>query len=398
MSSNMLSAQEAAAALGISKATLYAYVSRGLIRSEPGDGPSRARCYSAADVAALQERKAQRRNPARAAANALDFGAPVLESAVTLIEEGTLYYRGRNAARLATTRQFEEVATWLWLGTFAADGVFAQSAAMPATSHVPTPHSDSALDRFQAYLPAAAQADLAGYNLAPDAVALTGARLLRLLTCCILETVDQSPLAEQLAAAWTPTDPAAVRLIDAALILCADHELNISSFTARCIASAGSPPYLAVNGAICALRGHRHGGSTQLVAALFDDAERDPRAAVGTRLRRGESLPGFGHRLYPDGDPRARLLLDLLWGEMESLPACRLAHALCKLAAETTGLRPNIDLALVTLSRALRLPADAPLYLFALGRLAGWIGQIIEQVQQDALIRPRARYVGPRPD
>ena len=110
MRSEFLTAEEAAAALGISKATLYSYVSRGLLRSEPGTDAGRARRYYVADVAALHERKAQRRNPARSAAQALDFGAPVLESAVTLIEDGRLYYRGRDACLLARSSGHAELA------------------------------------------------------------------------------------------------------------------------------------------------------------------------------------------------------------------------------------------------------------------------------------------------
>jgi citrate synthase len=397
MRTDFLSAQEAAEALGISKSTLYAYVSRGLIRSEPDDGPSRARRYLAVDVHGLVERKAQRHNPARAAAQALDFGAPVLESAVTLIEDGHLYYRGRDACQLARTARFEDVAARLWLEDGDADALFATAGNAPAVDW-PELQALTPLDRLQALLPAVAQADLAAYNRTPRAVAATGVRLLRLMARCLLGDADEEPLAAQLAAAWAPDEPAARPLIDVALILCADHELNISAFTARCIASAGSPPYLAVNGAICALRGHRHGGSTELVAALFDDAATDPHQALAVRLRRGESLPGFGHRLYPGGDPRAELLLDRLRAELGAVPAGRLADSICRLAADATGLQPNIDLALVALSRALGLPPDAPLSLFALGRTAGWIGQIIEQYQQDALIRPRARYVGQRPE
>ena len=119
-----LSAQEAAELLGISKATLYSYVSRGLIRSEETGAADRTRRYNRADVLALQQRKAVRRNPAQAAAQALDFGAPVLESAITLIDDGRLYYRGREAVELAATHRFEEVACWLWVEEFDAAALF----------------------------------------------------------------------------------------------------------------------------------------------------------------------------------------------------------------------------------------------------------------------------------
>jgi citrate synthase len=101
-------------------------------------------------------------------------------------------------------------------------------------------------------------------------------------------------------------------------------------------------------------------------------------------------MPGFGHPLYPDGDPRAAALLG----------AFKVPAVLAQLRAETeaaTGLLPNIDFALVGMSRTLALPADAPFSLFAVGRMAGWHAHAIEQLQTGKLIRPRARYVGVRP-
>ena len=389
-----LSAEEAAALLGISKATLYSYVSRGLIRSEESGAADRTRRYNRADVLALQQRKAQRRNPAQAAAQALDFGAPVLESAITRIDGGRLYYRGEEAVALAGTHIFEEVACWLWLESFDAAALFTP-AQMPPLPTGRAPDSAAApVDAFQQLLLAAGDADLAAHSPALRAVAQTGVRLLRLLAWCITGESSDAPIAEQLQRCWSPTAPDSARLLDTALILCADHELNISAFTARCIASAGASPYLAVEGALCALRGYRHGGSTQRVAALFAAAAEHPTREVGARLKRGEGLPGFGHTLYPDGDPRGRLLIDLVGKARPDHAQVLLGRELIELAAASTGQLPNIDFALVLLARALELPAHAPFTLFALGRLAGWIGQIGEQYAEDRLIRPRARYVG----
>src|SRR6266542_178392 len=109
-----LTSKQAAAQLGVSMATLYAYVSRELIRSEEMAGNPRERRYLAEHVQALLDRKALRRDPARAAHDALHWGAPVLESALTLIADGHLYYRGQDACQLAQQQTFEEVAAWLW--------------------------------------------------------------------------------------------------------------------------------------------------------------------------------------------------------------------------------------------------------------------------------------------
>jgi citrate synthase len=116
----------------------------------------------------------------------------------------------------------------------------------------------------------------------------------------------------------------------------------------------------------------------------------DPRTALAARLDRGDRLPGFGHRLYPDGDPRATALLAAL----DPGPRWRGMFA----AAEAlTGQRPNIDTALVALERTLRLPDGSALAIFASGRTAGWIAHALEQRQDGRLIRPRASYVEAQP-
>ena len=386
---NYLSAREAAAALKVSLPTLYAYVSRGLVRSEAVGGSKRLRRYRRDDVERLQERQAQRRNPGhaaqQAAAQALHWGTPVLESALTLIENGRVFYRGREAVQLAETQSFESVAALLWDGDEA------------AIRAAPPPD----LRQWAAAL--AAQADLPAYDLRPAAVRQTGARLLKLLAAAAVYPAPLGPggLAEALARAWAPTVPAAPRLINAALILCADHELNVSAFTARCVASAGATPYDVVTAGLAALRGTRHGGHTARVEALLDEVGGAGRAGrvLAARLQRGETLPGFGHPLYPPpaGDPRGATLLDLSEAHFPRSRAVALSRAVVAEAERLLGERPTIDFALVVLARALRLPAGAPLALFALGRTAGWVAHALEQYALGQMIRPRARYVGVAP-
>lgn len=115
-----LSAQQAAKDLGIQLPTLYAYVSRGLIRSEAAGDDSRGRRYLAEDIAQLKARKKARRNPAQAVQEALHWGAPVLDSKLTLISDGSLLYRGHDAIALAGQASIEQVAGLLWLGNMAA--------------------------------------------------------------------------------------------------------------------------------------------------------------------------------------------------------------------------------------------------------------------------------------
>ena len=155
--------------------------------------------------------------------------------------------------------------------------------------------------------------DLASYDLRPAAVRQTGARIIRLLTTIVAPRHARAPVHRALQAAWAPKRDAVADVIRTALVLCADHELNVSAFAARCAASAGASPYDVVSAAMATLKGYKHGGASERVLALFAEAETPERARalVASRLRRGEAVPGFGHPLYPAGDPRAVLLLRL---------------------------------------------------------------------------------------
>lgn len=400
---NYLTAKEAAAALEITLPTLYAYVSRGLIRSEPGKGKSRAKRYSRADVAALQARKALRQNPAQATESALHWGTPVLASAVTLIEDGSFYYRGHEAMQLAQTASFEAVASLLWRDSLDAADLFPPE--LPSGLRLRMADVQATLSplplftRFQVLLPLLAEHDLAAYDLTETAVCQTGSRLLHLLTWAVTGKQPQTNVAAALQQAWAPDQPEVAALLNSALILCADHELNVSAFTARVVASAQANPYAVVQAGLAALQGPLHGGHTERVAALVREAGSvaGVRPAVAARLRRGENIPGFGHPLYPAGDPRAQLLLALVEAVFAGETAVAMIHELIEVMAEATGQLPTIDLGLVALAHAANLPTGAPLILFALGRTAGWLGQAIEQYGEAQLIRPRARYVGVRP-
>jgi citrate synthase len=230
------------------------------------------------------------------------------------------------------------------------------------------------------------------------AVARTGARILSLLVSAVCGAEARGPIDISLQKAWSPRRKTASAL-RAALILCADHELNVSTFTARCIASARATPYEVVIGALAALKGRRHGGHTVEVEALFQESgrARRPRDILANRLRLGGGLPGFGHPLYPDGDPRATLLFSLA-KTLGRGAVLELADNLVDVARSLTGEHPTLDFALVTLARSLGLPAESPLALFSLGRSLGWIAHAIEQYEDTRLIRPRARYIGLTPE
>ena len=393
-----MTAKDAAALLGVKEATLYAYVSRGLIRSEAISDAPRQRLYLAEDVQTLAARKVQRRDPAKVARDALHWGTPMLESALTLITENTLYYRGYDAIKLARAHTLEEVAALLWTGSleqaqqlFATKPLLASRMWPSADAPLPT------LQRLQVALALAATDDLRAYDFHPEAVAQTGARILWLMAAVAASagTLDTS-IAGTLAQAWQPGTAA---LLNAALVLCADHELNTSSFSARVVASAEASPYAVVLAGLAALEGFKHGGQTkQATAFLREVAELSRvRLVLAERLQRGERLPGFGHRLYPDRDPHAVALLSMLAEAYPTSPALALAQAIIREATAITSGAPTIDFALAVLEHTLQLPYGTGLTLLALGRTAGWIGHALEQYQGQRLIRPRARYIGVSP-
>jgi len=395
-----LTATQAADVLGITRATLYAYASRGQLRSEPIPGRPKERRYYREDLERLQERKEARRDPAKVAARGLHWGGPVLESGITLIHDGRFYYRGHDAVTLAETASLEHVAVLLWAADETErEQLFEQPCVLSVRqlAQLRTCAKD-AFTLLQIALPIAAIVDLASSDLRPAAVRQTGARILRLLTTMIAPRDSRAPMHRALQKAWAPKRDAVADVIRAALVLCADHELNVSAFTARCAASAGASPYDVVSAAMATLKGYKHGGATERVLTLFAGSEtlKSARALVAHRLRCGESVPGFGHPLYPTGDPRAVLLMRLAetsGHEAEWRPVRNLWRAGSELLHDL----PNLDFGLAAVTRTCRLPDQAPVLLFALGRTIGWIAHAIEEYASGQLIRPRARYSGPAP-
>lgn len=378
-----LSAQEAADLLGVKAQTLYAYVSRGLIRSEADVG--RQRRYVREDVERLRQQREPGMVAQAAAEGALRWGMPVLDSALTLISAGKLAYRGYDVQELALTQSIEAVAGLLWF----ADEVQRAQVALNFSARVPTaelPTSLPLLQRLQLVL--AQQTDLAAFDLRLPATAQTGARIVGLLAAVIAQQPVANGIAATLARAWQID----AELVNLALVVSADHELNASAFAARVVASTNATLYAAVSAGLAAMSGPRHGANIDRTAALLHTVTTPAIAdqALAAWLRRGEHLSGFGHRLYPNGDPRAALLLTAV--RQRHNTAC--ADALIAAGSAVTGTAPNIDLALAVFEQAADLPPESGLALFVLGRTIGWVAHCIEQYALDELIRPRARYVG----
>jgi citrate synthase len=189
-----------------------------------------------------------------------------------------------------------------------------------------------------------------------------------------------------------------VPLIRAALVLSADHEFNASAFAARVVASTGANLYGSTMAGLAAINGPKHGGLTRRVASLLNalkDAG-DLDGELARQIESGAQLPGFGHPLYPDGDVRAATLLAMLHDLVPASTELTFAERVASAVERLTDRKPNVDFATVTIERALELPKDSALAMFLLGRTVGWIAHALEQAANGALIRPRARYTGPR--
>jgi citrate synthase len=412
----LMSAREAATLLEIKPATLYAYVSRGLLTSVPGThGPSRL--YARSDVERLKARHVARAGHGAVAAGALRFGEPVLESALTALDERGPRYRGHVAVELAERgASFESVVELLWGGDFSpelrrferdesragarATRMLAQRLAQAARLVPPGAPPLSVLPLVVAAL---SLTDPLRFD-APRAAERTRARrLLHTLAAGVAlgfeprrvtPALHAPTVAGALALALGTRDTRRVRLaLDRALVVTADHELNPSSFAARVAASTGADLYACLGAALGALSGPEHGGSCERIEALVVETARPDRAArvIAERLRRGDALPGFGHPLYPRGDPRATLLLSV------TRPRRRSELTLAALVKRMRSARrepPNVDLALVATALELRLPAGSASALFAVARAAGWLAHVFEQREAGWVMRPRARYIG----
>jgi citrate synthase len=386
-----LTATEAAGFLNVSKATLYAYVSRGLIRSEYGSD-QRSRTYHRLDLERLKQRKRIRQQPSAEMSSALHWGSPLLESSLTLITDGQMFYRGQEATRLVLSRTFLEVATWFWTGHWAAP------TRVPSLPIGKEGNREPILLFHQALLRAAMTEPL-GYDFSPPNLVENGIHIISLFLQILTEKENPkvAETARELRRAWCPKKTQADEVINAALILCIDHELNVSSFTARVVCSAGTSVYEVISAALCALRGSRHGGGIERATKLLVEMQglASVRNFLLQRIRAGIEIPGFGHPLYPDGDPRAARLFNLL-NQYFAADARSWLEVVAR-AAKVLKRKPNIDLALAVCSLSLQLPPYAAVALFALGRTAGWIAHAAEQAQSGKLIRPRARYVGAMP-
>jgi citrate synthase len=394
-----LTTDQVAHRLGVKPATVYAYVSRGLLPSRR-NADGKGSLFGKPEVDAFV---AGRKRPT----------TPGIQTGITLIKDGSLYYRGRDACVLARTATFEAVATLLWAGELEHVDLVPDRGLQALATRViePLPRTARCTDRLRVIVAAAAAADPLRFDTAPTAVIGTGRSMLGTMVAALpfasgvvpmavheRELAGTRPLAEVLWHRLTTVMPLAAdyRLLDAALVLLADHDIAASTLAARVAASTRAHPYAVVSAGLAALDGPYHGAASGLAHALLSEAmtRKDPMATIADRLRVGAIIPGFGHGLYPDGDPRATTLLGMLGDGPVRETTARLAEAM----RARSGTHPNADLAVAALCLQYEMPADAGEAIFAVARTAGWLAHALEEYEdRPSRFRPKGQYAGREP-
>jgi citrate synthase len=391
---------EVARRLGVKPATVYAYVSRGLLRSRR-NADGKASLFDAADVEAFA---AGRSRPGSAE------GAPAIQTGITLINDGRLFYRGQDACALVPDHSYESVAMLLWTGKLAEVRLDAPAELRKLAEAVtaPLPATARLTDRLRVIVAAAAAADPLRFDTTPAAVIATGQTILATMVSALPlrstgpQLIERFPLAGALWPRLTQARPTSAGLtaLNAALVLLADHDIAASTLAARVAASTRAHPYAVVGAGLAALDGPLHGAASGLAHALLTDAVRsgDPVATISDRLRVGGVIPGFGHRLYPAGDPRATALLALLRDAPGDALIQSTIDELAEAMTSRSGIAPNIDFAIAALALLNDMAPDAGEAIFAIARTAGWLTHAMEEyADRPNRFRPTGRYAGPLP-
>ncbi|HUB43271.1 MAG TPA: citrate/2-methylcitrate synthase [Streptosporangiaceae bacterium] len=478
-----IGAAEAAQRLGIKQASLYAYVSRGVLsRRREVDG--RASMFDADEVDEL----ARKGRPRRAGGGPTEI---VIESALTEITSTTQRYRGYDATDLALRCSFEDVAMLLWTGSLPTGGVAAglrfgdaagltvprgaglaagsgsdwqataEALAAGRAAQAALPIGTLPLERLQVIVPALAATDQFRLHLDVPAVVQAGKALVAGMAGALpgagpahgapgadlprpdspgsgssgsgpavsgapgsgsfspdsvaagssgaggpgagasgagpsgSEVAVAARLAPKLCAGPVPSG--LVRVLNAALVLVADHELAASTLAARVAASMRADPYAVVATGLGAMGGALHGGAALGAELMLGSASSpaDAPRVVGDLLRRGEKLPGFGHFVYKDGDPRANLLLRLISEFAPDSPQLAISQAVTDEARRRALPEPNIEFALAVLAGVAGMIRGSGEAIFATGRTAGWLAHALEEYERNVPIRPRSVYTGP---
>jgi len=351
-------------------------------------------------------------------------GIVATTSSISSIIDGVLTYRGYNIDDLAENATYEEVAYLLWYGKLPnraeLNGLLQElsdHAAIPAQvidliRSVPKDANSMAVLRTAVSALALFDKDAHASDLETNrhiAIRLQ-AKLPTIVAAFARIRQGLEPISPKAGATVAENflymltgkqpDKIAVEALDKALVLHADHELNASTFAARVTVATLSDMYSGVTSAIGALRGPLHGGANEAVMAMLEEigSIENLEAYIQDKLDNKQKIMGFGHRVYKNGDPRAKHLqkmsreLGNLTGNMKWYD---MSVKIEELVTGKKGLKPNVDFYSASVYTALEIPRDLFTPIFAISRVSGWTAHILEQYEDNRIIRPRAEYVGP---
>lgn len=396
-----LTTREAARRLGIKVETMYAYVSRGLVeRQVAADG--RTSVFDPQVIESLARRGRPRQSSRSTSLNML------IETRLTSLSPNGVRYRGHLSSELALSHTFENVAELIWTGHLPE----ATTAWEATTLSVP---GGLALGDALRVAAAVAAATLPPGGLDAASVAVAGRRLIASITEAlpvagtqgvprlVLPSASSAPLGNTIAGRlWTRLSPrrpqpGMLAVLNAALVLMADHELAASTLAVRVAASTRAQPAAAITTGLGVLSGPLHGGASRLAWAMLERAgEVGANRAVAEILRSGQRIPGFGHRVYVEADPRAVVLLDLLHrasGHSRAMAIVDDVHAAVGRSIEQSA---NVDFALAAMAAIGQMAPDGAEVVMSVARMAGWLGHAIEEYSESPLrFRPRATYITP---
>jgi citrate synthase len=356
-------------------------------------------------------------------------GVVALDTELSYIngQEGELLYRGYDIKDLAKNASFEEVAYLLWNGELPTQSQLDElNAQLRAERAVPdaviehlrhhTPKDANPMSALRTATSMLADFDADTESQDADANYRNAIRLTAKMPTIVaafdrirqgkepVAPKGEGSMAFDFLYMLNDEEPgeAAEAIMDAALVLHAEHGLNASTFTARVIGSTLSDMYSAVTGAIGALKGPLHGGANVKVMQTLQDIKasgKTPAVYVQEKLDAKEKIMGFGHRVYKTYDPRAIILRDML-EDLSDEKGDRYWYETSKTmmdqVQDAKGLYPNVNFFSASVYYLLGIAPDLFTPIFAISRITGWTAHLLEQWSENRLIRPRAEYVGPR--
>jgi len=351
-------------------------------------------------------------------------GIVAAQSSISSIIDGVLTYRGINIDELAENASFEEVAYLLWYGKLPnRDELADLQQKLDQFANLPNevieaiklyPKDTNSMAALRTAVSSLSLYDPLSGDTSSEANQLKAIKLQAQLPAVVaafsrirqgLEPIAPKKgvsIAHNFLYMLTGEEPesVAVKALDQALVLHADHELNASTFAARVTVATLSDIYSGVTSAIGALKGPLHGGANEAVMVMLEEIGSKDNVVpyIDNALANKVKIMGFGHRVYKNGDPRAKHLQKMSYelGKLTgNLELYEMSTQIEELVTGRKGLKPNVDFYSASVYTALKIPRDLFTPIFAVSRVSGWTAHILEQYENNRLIRPRAEYVGP---